>query len=165
MRRARSALLWAIAVSCSCGDDPHPREPSQVEAEVSDDIATVVNVRWATGEPSIGYVEYGLSEKLELKTPLEKKEREQHALQLLGLKPDHLYYYRVVTWDGDDAGASEIQTIRSGDLPVGMPRLELEGSGHDLLTLVPVLGRTTAVLVIDGDGEIVWYHTDDRDLD
>jgi hypothetical protein len=162
---ARTGSLAVLALLAACGDEDDPRRPSQVEAEVSDDITTVVNVRWTTAEPAIGYVEYGLSEELELETPLEKKEREQHELQLLGLKPDTLYHYRVVTWDGDDAAASEIETIRTGDLPNGMPRLELEGGGHDQLTLVPVLGRTRAVLVIDADGEIVWYHKDDRDLD
>ena len=124
-----------------------------------------MKVTWTTEEPSIGYVEYGPTEAMELSTPLEAKEREEHTLDLLGLKPDTVYHFRVVTWDGDDAAASEIATIRTGDLPTGMPRLQLEGSGHDQLTLVPVLGRTTAALVVDPDGDIVWYHTDDRELD
>jgi hypothetical protein len=70
-----------------------------------------------------------------------------------------------VIWDGDDAGASETATFRTGDLPVGMPALSLVGEGHDQFTLVPVLGATTAVLIIDPQGEIVWYHRDDRALD
>jgi hypothetical protein len=165
MTSLRAVLVAIIALACGCGDEDDPRRPSEVEAELSDDVSTVVKVRWTTAEPSLGYVEYGPTEAMELSTPLEDKEREQHTLDLLGLKPDTLYHYRVVTWDGDGAAASEVATIRTGDLPAGMPRLELEGSGHDQLTLVPVLGRTTALLVVDADGDIVWYHTDDRELD
>ena len=165
MPAVRSSALLALALVCACGDDSDPRRPSAVDAEVSDDVSTVVKVRWTTEQPSIGYVEYGLSEELEYSTPLEAKETREHALDLLGLKPDSEYHYRVVTWDGEEAAASELATIRTGDLPVGMPRLELEGGGHDQLTLVPVLGRTRAVLVIDRDGDIVWYHSDERKLD
>jgi hypothetical protein len=46
-----------------------------------------------------------------------------------------------------------------------MPSLEVEGEGHDLYTLVPVLGVTTAITIVDPDGDIVWYRTDDRALD
>jgi outer membrane protein assembly factor BamB len=30
---------------------------------------------------------------------------------------------------------------------------------------VPILGQTTAIVIIDAEGEIVWHHRDDRDLD
>jgi hypothetical protein len=100
-----------------------------------------------------------------LHTPLEERETKEHELSLLGLKSDTVYHFRVVTWDGDDAGASEPATGRTGDLPVGLPRLDLQGEGFDQFTIVPVLGSTTAVLILDPDGDIVWYHRDDRELD
>ena len=46
-----------------------------------------------------------------------------------------------------------------------MPPLTRVGDGHQGFTVVPVLGGdTTAVTIINADGKIVWYHTDDRDL-
>src|SRR5690606_10508309 len=41
----------------------------------------------------------------------------------------------------------------------------LQGEGHDQYTLVPVLGNTTAITIISPEGEIVWYHRDERDLE
>lgn len=160
---ARGALLAPLALGC--GDSVDPRRPSSVLAELSPAIATVINVSWQTDEDSIGYVEYGATEELALTTPLEDAPTREHRVSLLGLQADTLYYYRVVTWDGDDAGRSGLESLRTGDLPIGLPPLTRTGEGHDQFTLVPILGATTAVTVIDPAGEIVWYHRDDRELD
>jgi len=156
---------WLLTLACACEADEDPRAPREVNAEVSEHIATVVTVRWSSDEPTIGYVEYGPTEAMEHKTPLGKAESMEHEQLLLGLTADTLIHYRVVTWDGDDAAASDVRTIRTGDLPVGFPRLEVEGDGNDLFTIVPVLGSTTAVVILDPDGKIVWHHRDDRELD
>lgn len=159
---ARSLVVLAL---CACEEAEDPRAPRDVRAEVSEHVSTVVTVRWQTDEASVGYVQYGLTEAMELKTPIASKQTQQHEQLLLGLTSDTEYHYRVVTWDGDDAAASELRTIRTGDLPTGMPRLEVEGDGHDQFTILPVLGSTTAVLILDPNGKIVWYHRDDRELD
>jgi hypothetical protein len=152
--------LLAIA----CGDGTQAQRPQNVSAEVAE-ISTVLNVAWQTPEPSIGYVEYGPTDALGLTTPLEDEPTREHRMSLLGLKPDTLYHYRVVTWDGDDAGRSAVETLQTGNLPSGVPALNHSGEGHDQFTLVPILGATQAITIIDPDGEIVWYHTDDRELD
>lgn len=110
-------------------------------------------------------MEYGTTEALGFSTPLEDTARREHRVNLLGLQADTVYYYRVVTWDGDDAGRSELSSLRTGNLPIGLPALSHSGEGHDQFTLVPILGATTAVTIIDPQGKIVWYHTDDRELD
>jgi hypothetical protein len=86
-------------------------------------------------------------------------------VSLLGLTADTLYYYRVVSQNGDDLTRSGLASLRTGDLPLGMPALTRTGDGHEQFTLVPILGATTAVTIIDPNGKIVWYHRDDRDLD
>jgi hypothetical protein len=116
----------------------------------------------------VGYVEYGPTQALGSKTPLEEEATLDHELPLLGLTADTQYYYRVVIWDGDEAGRSPLRNIRTGDLPVGLPALDRTGTGHDQFTLVPILGRSTgvtAVTILNPEGDIVWYQTDDRDLD
>ncbi|MEO8177266.1 MAG: aryl-sulfate sulfotransferase [Deltaproteobacteria bacterium] len=162
--RARGRGLWAL-LAAGCGGSSEAQRPTDVAAEVGAEIATVLNVRWQTPEPSIGYVEYGPTEELGQTTPLEEQPTREHRVSLLGLKPETLYHYRVVTWDGDDAGHSEIETLSTGNLPLGLPPLSQTGDGHDQFTLVPILGATTAITVIDPQGEIVWYHRDDRELD
>lgn len=154
-----------MVFASGCADAVDVRRPGDVSAHVSDEVATVVTVSWTTEQPSIGYVAYGASEKLGQNTSLESERTTEHALTLLGLKPDTVYFYRVITWDGDDAAASDIATFRTDPLPLGMPALEQEGEGQEGFIIVPVLGATTAVTIIDPDGDIVWYHTDDRELD
>jgi hypothetical protein len=163
-------LACAVALGLTgvaCGDDPNPMRPSQVTAEVSQTIRTVVTVRWTTAVPTIGYVEFGATPAMDswMKTAIETTPVTEHTAALIGLPSDTEAYYRVVTWDGAAAGASGVATIRTGDLPVGMPPLTRVGDGHTGYMVVPVLGGTTAVLIINAKGEIVWYHSDDRDLD
>lgn len=164
-------LLSALCCGCvllatgACSDSTDPERPSNVTAEVSESIHTVVQVRWRTDRASIGYVEYGPTPELGFNTPLEDSETLEHSYSLLGLTAETKYYYRVVTWDGRDAGASDVATITTGSLPIGMPRLTRKGDGNDLFTIVPILGSTTAVTILDPSGQIVWYHTDDRELD
>jgi hypothetical protein len=154
-----------LALLCAaCGDSADPMRPSGVMAEVSENIHTVVTVRWTTAVDSIGYVEFGPTREMTFNTPLETTPARDHTATLLGLTADTEIFYRVVTWDGAAAGASAGATIRTGDLPVGMPPLTRVGDGHDGFVVVPVLGAATAVLIINAQGEIVWYHSDDRAL-
>jgi hypothetical protein len=160
-------VLMSAAVA-GCGDEGNdPRRPENLSAEVSENIATVVKVEWTTEEPTRGYVEYGPTRDMELTTPLESEESTEHSATLLGLVEQAEYFYRVVTWDGDNAGASEVRSIETGSLPGSLPTLDVEGEGHDQYTIVPILnpGEPAAVTIIDPEGQIVWYHTDDRDLD
>jgi hypothetical protein len=169
MTQAKAVLLASIALCAACSestdDTSHLPAPTNITAEVSDTISTVVHVTWETRAESIGYVQYGPTRDMEFSSPLESEETEEHAMTLLGLTAETEYFFRVVTWDGNDAAASRIQTIETGFLPQGLPRMELEGDGHDLFTVVPLLGATTAVTIINPEGKIVWYHQDDRELD
>ena len=135
-----------------------------VSATVSEHIATVVTVRWSTPEPTVGYVQYGKTRAMEMKTPLETTPTTEHEMLLLGLVSDSEYFFRVITWNGA-AGASAIQTVTTGPLPIGLPSLKRTGSGNTDYNIVPILGMKTAVTILDPDGEIVWYHTDERALD
>jgi hypothetical protein len=159
------ALAIAVASAACGGDGPGPKRPSQVTAAVNDKIHTVVAVTWKTEVATIGYVEFGPTQAMEFNTPLETTPATEHTATLLGLTADTETFYRVVTWDGAAAGASAVGNIRTGDLPVGMPPLTRVGDGHDGFMVVPVLGGTTAVLIINAEGKIVWYHSDERDLD
>jgi hypothetical protein len=159
----RGSKLGSVALAllaAACSDSAWV-----AEAHVSDQISTVVTVRWTTEQPSIGYVEYGPTREMEFNTPIEADETREHSQVLYGLKPDTEYYFRAVTWDGDDAGASEIGSVRTGNLPVGMPKFTVQGDGHDQFIVAPILGTNTAALILDPDGDIVWYHVPDGELD
>ena len=97
------------------------------------------------------------------RTPVETVAALDHTATLLGLTADTPHYYRAVSRRAAAAvAASGAQTIRTGNLPVGLPGPDPTGDGYDGFVVVPILGATTAVTIIDSKGQIVWYHTDDR---
>lgn len=159
-----SALLALVA--CGTTAPATSEVPTDVKARVSDEIATVVRVTWTTREPSAGYVEYGPTRSLGDRTPLSEAAG-AHEAPLFGLKPDEKYFYRVVSVDdtGEPSSQSELSTFTTDPLPGALPHLERRGIAPDFYTLVPIIGRTTAVTVVDGEGDIVWYHQDERALD
>ncbi len=160
--RACGLAFGALAWACGPTEEDMSTDPIDVRAEVSEHVSTVVNVSWDTKKPSIGYVEYGPTKELGLNTPPAEAETTSHTQTLVGLKPDTLYYYRVVSWEGD-AGQSEVKSIRTGYLPPGLPTLELSvAGGHDQYVVTPVLGSERSVVIIDPDGEIVWYYRDEE---
>jgi hypothetical protein len=138
---------------------------SNLEAEVSDAVATVVTVRWTTQTPSSGYVAFGLTDVLGNRTPIENDAVIEHEALLLGLVAGTEYHFKVVLSEDDGGYESPIQSVTTGSLPLELPVLTAEGNGHDLFAVVPILGATTAVTIINPEGEIVWYRIDNRDLD
>ena len=152
--------LGALGVACGPSDD---NVLEGVDAEVSEHIKTVVNVKWTTEKPSTGYVEYGTTKSLGMKTPMSTEESTDHVQPLVGLKPDTKIYYRVVAWDGD-AGQSEILSVTTGFNPPGLPRMTVTGTGHDEFILTTLLGTTRAVVILDPDGDVVWIQMDDSEL-
>jgi hypothetical protein len=159
------ACIAALLLQAACSQASDPRRPSQVVAEMSDTIATVVKLRWTTGEPTVGCVEYGPTASLGLRTPTESTPTTTHVAALLGLTAETLCYYRVVTTDGSATVAGEVESIQTGSLPVGLPPLILTGAGQPGFVVAPVLGSKNWVVALDSQGKIVWYHTDDRKLD
>lgn len=159
-----TALLAALTVS-ACSDAESANGPSRVTAELSNKIVTVVTVSWETDTETKGFVEYGLTRQLGLRTPLESVTSRQHSTTLLGLPAESLVYYRVVPSEEEEDSASEIASIETGSLPAGLPSLTQTGDGLEGFMVVPLLGKLRAVTIIDAQGRIVWYHTDDRELD
>jgi hypothetical protein len=159
-------VLGLAACLGACGSSsPDPDRPSQVVAEVSPTIATVVNVRWTTGNASVGYVEYGPTRELGLRTPVETAATINHTVALLGLTSETVYYYRAVTSQGTASVVGDIASVTTGVLPLGLPSLTRTGDGQTQFIVVPILGSNVSVTIINGKGEIVWYYTDNRQLD
>jgi hypothetical protein len=168
---ARLSLLAGLSVGLlGCGSSQvEPLRPSQVTAEVSPKIVTVVTVRWTTAEPSVGYVEFGPelgpTKSLESHTPVEAVPTTNHTATLLGLTADTIYDYRAVTSDGASGVAGDTASVTTGSLPLGLPSISVSGSGQEQLIVVPILGANVWVVILNGKGQIVWYHTDQRQLD
>jgi hypothetical protein len=159
------AIAILLAVFGACSDSTDPARPVSVSAEVSAAIATVVKVRWTTNQPTSGYVEYGPSRGLGMRTPTETAATQAHEATLLGLTADSDCYYRAVSLQGTTVSASEVASLRTGVLPLGLPHLTQSGTGQRGLVVLPVIGTSVSVVIIDEKGHIVWYWRDDRQLD
>lgn len=163
------ALTILLAAGCSGKDGDTgaggtgDASITSLDAAVSGAISTVVTVTWTTDSDTQGYVEFGLDESLGRTTPVEGSAGTEHSALLLGLPADTEVYYRVVA-DGADK-VSDVMSVTTGSLPNELPGLAVTGDGPSGFMASPLLGAVVAPVIIDGEGNIVWYWQDDRGLD
>ena len=155
------SCLFSAGCSDESGDDEGGGSDITVHAEVHATLTTVVNVSWTTPDADTGHVEYGLTKDLGLTTSTSETAAREQSQALLGLAPDTEYFYRVVTASGEKSAVKSIQT---GYLPPGAPTVEVTGTGHDRFTSTSVLGQTNAAVILDKDGQVVWFLKDESGL-
>jgi hypothetical protein len=164
----RSSLLLAL-ITLSCKGDKDDSGAGELpgigalEAQLSEAIPTVISVSWESDEPATGRVEFGTDGALDHSTPLSELAASNQAL-LLGMTADTEVSYRVVLEADGGTVEGDIQTITTGSYPLGLPETTTTGEGAGSYMLVPWLGVSTGVMILDEQGEIVWWWTDERDL-
>ncbi len=161
-------MLLALALSGCTGPDGSADSGTDtgalltVTGEVvpSADIATVATLVWSSTEAFSGVVRYGTAERT-FEVAVEAMPPVQDTL-LLGVPAR-----AEVTWTVlDDSGATRGSgTYTTGSLPTELPALAVTGGGNDQFLLTPLIGATTAAVILSPEGKIVWYHLDDRGLD
>jgi outer membrane protein assembly factor BamB len=152
-------ILSLLLLGCKSG----PVAISDISAETSTQVVTAINVSWTTDVESSGYVEYGLTDAYGEQTPMTAAGT-SHITTIL-MPSDAEVHYRVVV-PGEEDSISSDAMANTGTLPSNMPLLELTGDAiPDQFMILPVLGSVTAPVIVDGSGEIRWYHIDDRGLD
>lgn len=158
-----------VMIHTQCDDSENSSiDIEEIEARVTDEIATVVVVEWNTSEAATGRVEFGEGDDFSHSTGMSTTPSTKHRAVLLGMPAGVDVAYRIVVSDGNDETVSEPQTVTTGKLPGYLPEIEVEGTGPDGYIIVPIISsvnETAAVTIIDSKGRIVWYHEDDRDLD
>lgn len=152
------SLLPLFLVGCE-GEDPLAIVISDIVAERSPVIETVVTVRWTTDSPSLGQVLYGDGSS----TPLETEPTTEHSAILLGLPPETAVTYAVAVPNADVVSASAVVT--TGILPNDLPALTLDGEPSAEWIVAPILGGVTGPAIIDPRGFFVWFYPDSRGLD
>lgn len=130
--------------------------PTDITAEVSPHVVTVVRVRWTTAQPTVGYVEFGETDGYRWRTPTEATPTTEHEALLLGLWPDATFHFRVVT--EDDGTASADHTVTTGTIPSVLPRVTVTGDAtFDGWVVMPIQGAEQGIAVLDTEGRYVWY--------
>jgi hypothetical protein len=156
-----------MLVAAGCGDEPKSFAPSDVRASSNASIATVVNVEWTTAEPSIGYVSYGTTPNLGSSTAIESVATTKHSASIIGAAPSTKYYFRVLTWQHLDTGASPVATVTTGAAPSDLPVFTVTGdstttNGFNELLLLPVLAQKPTIMLLSPSGQVLWYHAEDQ---
>ena len=124
------------------------------DVSVSEAISTVVTVSWSTPEPAQSHIEFGLTEALGRKS--RSTYGIEHEAILIGLRADERYHLQAVV--GSDR--SDLLTVTTGSLPANFPEVTVSGDPDALpgYLMVPLMGTASVLVILDGDGEVVWYH-------
>jgi hypothetical protein len=139
-----------------CAPDPDP-VPS-FEAWTSDAVPTVVILRWEPDRPPLDVL-VGVSDEDDSGRQFEMVEGEDGVFgaTLLGLKPSRSYDIRLDVLDDQGWVTSETQTAVTGPVPSAFPSITVEGELEGFVATSVIQAPSIAV-VIDGDGDYVWWH-------
>ncbi len=139
---------------------------SNVEVTMSEVIPTVATVTWETKTETTGYVAFGPGDDLSMATALETEPATEHVATLLGVPANTDASFQVVLVDEDGTEtAGEVVDYTTGGQAAGLPTLEVTGEGMDHYMVLPLLGSPVGLSVLDPDGNILWWHFEDRGLD
>ncbi len=133
-----------------------------VELDVSPLIANVSSLSWTVdADVDDAWVEFGLDELDRVATPIELDGEFQCAL--VGLKPSREYQAQAVVLVDGVEHRSELLTVQTNALPMALPQIELtvdeHDDGRDGYLLTSTISEYSIVMVLDGDGEPVWWHS------
>ena len=168
------------AVTPECLVDVYTRggffgEPKSTVNEV---IPTVVEVRWQTAEPTIGWVEFGEAGDLSLTTSRDASPTREHEFLLLGLPHSSEVTVRAMAIkDGNEICAVD-QTLKTGALDPGLVEMTLTESdptqaagGYTVVALScwhgecsQSSGASGFVVILDELGRIVWFYAVQRGI-
>ncbi len=156
----RSLPLLAILVGGCCSG------ASNVAVSVSEVIPTVATVTWETCDDTVSYVQFGPGDDRSMSTALEAEPGTEHHAHLLGVPANTDASFQVVLVDEDGTETpGDVYDYTTGNVAAGLPTLEVEGEGMDHYMVLPLLGSPVGLSVLDGDGNVLWWHFEDRGLD
>jgi len=170
---AAGALL-VVLVGCSesdpglADDDTVGDAPLiEVEAQLSEIVPTVFSVRWTVDaeEAESGWVEYGADETYGNIWPGTADGAADFKAALAGFKPSTTVHFRAVAVvDGVEVHGGD-ESLATGALPVDLPVPSVAthdppaATGGYLVTSVNT--DEPSVVILDADGDVVWWYTPD----
>ncbi len=142
-----------------------PHDGFEIEIEQSARISTVFTARWSVDldHPDAAWWELGRDGQVERRVPVDPAGGPAFVTTLLGMKPVSTYsLWAVAEQDGELLRSDERQ-VTTGQVPAELPDLTLERqegaeTWRGLLVSSVVALHPTAV-ILDEDGEYVWWYT------
>lgn len=149
-----------------CGEVTPPPTISGISASLNGDIKTIVNVSWHTNQVTTAIVHYGLDGDLSLSTPASDLTADQVFVPLLGLPAEREISYQITaTTESGEEISSEVQVANTGSLPESMPNFSTTGDTMGAYSVLTLIGEFTGPVILNPEGEVVWYYRDHRHLD
>ena len=154
------------AAAGSGGTPPVAACEFSVKASLSEKIQTVGVVEWSTtlSNVSNARIEFGLTTSYGMTAPASARSS-GYRTQLLGMKQNRTYHYRLSASSPHGTCDSSDYTIETGLLPGGLPELvvttnnaaALDGGFLATGLAQPSTSKAPA-LILDADGDIVWAY-------
>ncbi len=160
--------LSTILGACTQPDDSpvFSSSPSlDVELEQSERIGTVVTLAFDTVGADQAWVELSRDGFVERSIPVTIGDDGLVEVPVLGMKPGTTYSLQAFASHGDNVVSSLAVEHTTGDLPSGMPRIDIQdidpqaNAGGFLVT--SFLAPPRAV-ILDRDGDYVWWYSPDE---
>jgi outer membrane protein assembly factor BamB len=136
------------------------------EAKPAEAMSTVVNVLGASSRPLRTWVEVEPEDGEPWATPASDPTA-WHRHQLRGLRPSSVYRYQMVGTDGVTTSCSAVASIGTAALdppPPPIAIVSLDPSRRDdsftAFSVYEDAGATMGSVILDADGEVVWYRED-----
>lgn len=164
MRTAIPRLLFASVFVAACDSPSDPATPAAVERVTVQagaiELTRRLDVR--LDRPAAIEVDYWTADGPRLRTVVDDV-RARHDVVVARLRAGRVYEYEVRAMGPAGPGAPAHGTFQTGALPPGFAVLEFVTSGEptEALTLFELTahgGGSRGVVVVDPDGEIVWYY-------
>lgn len=134
----------------------------EIDAIVSDVIPTVVTVEWSAGGEAIddAYLEFGPDDSYGWVAPADLAGDAPFETVLLGSKPTSDVHFRVVVVADGETTASEDMSVTTGSVPTALPDMSAEtlGDVDDGFIITSVFAGSPAAVIVDRDGDYVWWY-------
>ena len=159
------------ACSDTAGDDddsaPAGDGTFEVVAEVSEAIATVITVEWSVDLDDVddAWIEFGPEGSATSIAPADLSGGPPYETVLLGNKPATDVVFRVFASAGGETVSSDEYAATTGSPPTDLPGMSAEtfGAVDDGFVVTSLFAVAPGAVILDRDGDYVWWHLADRD--
>ena len=152
-------------------DDDDVTPTITASAELSEVVSAVVEVRWDVEglSPDATWAEFGTGEELDRRAVAVPGQEGGYEALVWGVKPGTELQIRAVVEVGDVRHTSETLTVTTGYPPTHLPEAEVTtfGGGSSLggYLITSVITDPSVAVILDRDGDYVWWHTLADELD
>lgn len=157
-RIALTIPLAALLLGCA----EEPLADFEVDVEIDDHVATVLNVSWSTEAPGVSWVEFGRDGAYDLATPISSEASTEHSFSLLGVGGKTEVSFRCVT-ETDEGQQVHEGTATTGEVPAEIMRFRSDVHDEALASADQWMltgfesDDGSWMVAIDRRGSVVWY--------